>query len=114
MKKNKRVPALPGRQAGGRQAVVLLSGGLDSATCLYVAKESGYRCFCLIFDYGQRHRREIGSAKKISRKAGCPLQVLKISLPWKGSALLDKGLKLSRRDNETTRQRDNEKRDFLF
>ncbi|KPK96456.1 MAG: hypothetical protein AMJ95_14165 [Omnitrophica WOR_2 bacterium SM23_72] len=95
MKKNKRVPALPGRQAGGRQAVVLLSGGLDSATALYVAKKSGYRCFCLIFDYGQRHRREIDSAKKISRKAGCAFAVLKINLPWKGSALLEKNIKIT-------------------
>lgn len=91
-----------------KSAVVLLSGGLDSATALYIAKKSGYRCFCMIFDYGQRHRREIESAKKISRKAGCLFQVLKINLPWKGSALLDKGLKLPRRINESTNKRINE------
>ncbi len=73
-----------------KSAVVLLSGGLDSATALYVAKRNGYRCFCLVFDYGQRHRREIESAKKIAAKAGCPFQVLKITFPWKGSALLDR------------------------
>jgi len=71
-------------------AVVLLSGGLDSATVLYLAKARGYKCFCLIFDYGQKHRREIQSAKDIASLAKCAYRVLKISLPWKGSSLLDK------------------------
>lgn len=71
------------------KAVVLLSGGLDSATTLYLARKQGFKCFCLIFEYGQRHRREISGARQIAQKAGCPAQVLKISLPWKGSSLLD-------------------------
>ncbi|OGX17732.1 MAG: 7-cyano-7-deazaguanine synthase QueC [Omnitrophica WOR_2 bacterium RBG_13_44_8b] len=75
-------------------AVVLLSGGLDSATTLYLARKIGFKCFCLIFDYGQRHRNEIASAKKIARQAGCPFKILKINLPWKGSALLDKNIKI--------------------
>jgi 7-cyano-7-deazaguanine synthase len=74
--------------------VVLLSGGLDSAVCLFAAKKARYACSCLIFDYGQRHRREIESAKGIARAAKCPYQILKISLPWKGSALLDKKIGL--------------------
>ena len=78
-----------------RQAVVLLSGGLDSATTLYLAKKKGYKCFGLIFDYGQRHKREIEYAKKIARAANFPYQVLKIRLPWKGSSLLDKQTKIS-------------------
>jgi 7-cyano-7-deazaguanine synthase len=78
----------------GRQAVVLLSGGLDSSTKLYYAKKKGYRCNCLIFDYGQRHRKEIISAKKIAAKAKCPYKVLKIKFPWKGSSLLDKKSRL--------------------
>jgi 7-cyano-7-deazaguanine synthase len=77
-----------------RKAVVLLSGGLDSATTLYHAKSEGYKCRCLIFDYGQRHRKEIESAKKIAKASGCGWQLIKIKLPWKGSALLNKRAKL--------------------
>jgi len=73
-----------------KRAVVLLSGGLDSATTLYWALDKGYEAFCLIFDYGQRHKREIEQAKKISRKANCKYNVVKIELPWKGSSLLDR------------------------
>jgi len=80
--------------SSGRRGVVLLSGGLDSATTLYLAKSKGFKCFCLIFDYGQRHKKEIESAKKIAKSAGCPYQILKIKLPWKGSSLLDKKIKL--------------------
>jgi len=68
---------------------VLLSGGLDSATCLYLAKKQGLRAFCLIFDYGQRHRKEIVSAKRIARAAGAKFLVCKINFPWKGSSLLN-------------------------
>jgi len=73
-----------------KKAVVLLSGGLDSATVLYWAKKKGFECLCLAFDYGQRHRREIKAAQKISRAAGCAFTVIKFCLPWKGSVLLDK------------------------
>jgi 7-cyano-7-deazaguanine synthase len=74
----------------GRKAVVLLSGGLDSAVTLYYARKQGFGCFCLIFDYGQRHAKEIESAKKIARRAGCPYHLIKFKLPWRGSSLLDK------------------------
>jgi len=76
--------------------VVLLSGGLDSATTLYVAKSKGYHCHCLIIDYGQRHRREIQSAKIIARKVGCPDHLIKIRLPWGGSALTDRRIPVPR------------------
>jgi 7-cyano-7-deazaguanine synthase len=89
----------------GRQAVVLLSGGLDSATTLYLAKKKGYRCFCLIFDYGQRHRKEIESARRIARTAHCNAQVIKINLPWKGSALLDRKISVSGRSSAPALQR---------
>jgi len=74
----------------GKPCVVLLSGGLDSATALYFAKKEGFAPVCLIFDYGQRHKREIVSAKRIARAAGSSYRVLKIFLPWQGSSLLDK------------------------
>ncbi len=82
-----------------KKAVVLLSGGLDSATTLYLAKKQGYKCLCLIFDYGQRHKKEIESAKKIARAALCPIQVIKINLPWGGSSLLDRKLRIPQSDN---------------
>jgi 7-cyano-7-deazaguanine synthase len=74
-----------------KKAVVLLSGGLDSATVLYYAKKKGYECHCLLFDYGQRHTRELDAAKKIAARAASSFQVMKIALPWGGSSLLGKG-----------------------
>ncbi len=76
------------------KAVVLLSGGLDSATTLYYAKAKGYQVHALLFDYGQRHKKELHCAVKIARAAKCPYKIVKIGLPWKGSALLDKKMKV--------------------
>jgi 7-cyano-7-deazaguanine synthase len=76
------------------KAIVLLSGGLDSATTLYYAKEKGYACHCLIFDYGQRHDKEIRLAQSLAKKNHCPHQTVKFRLPWKGSALVDKTISL--------------------
>ncbi len=80
-----------GRVRGNKnqKAIVLLSGGLDSATTLYYARSKGYDCECLIFDYGQRHKREIESAKRMAKACGAGHKVIKITLPWKGSSLLD-------------------------
>jgi len=84
-----------------KKAIVLLSGGLDSATTLYDAQSKGYQVYALIFDYNQRHKKEIQNAKKIVRQIGCPFHILKIRFPWKGSALLDKSLKLPARQKIT-------------
>lgn len=73
-----------------RKAIVLLSGGIDSATTLFMAKDKDYECYPLIFDYKQRHRRELDSARKISNAAGFKYKILNITLPWKGSSLIDK------------------------
>lgn len=75
-------------------AIVLLSGGLDSATTLYDAIAKGYKVYALIFDYGQRHKKEIRCAVALAKKARCDYEIVKISLPWKGSALLDKTMKV--------------------
>lgn len=71
-----------------KKAVVLLSGGMDSAVTLYMAKEE-YECHVLMFDYGQKAVKELDFARKISEEAGCSYYFLKIDLPWKGSSLLD-------------------------
>lgn len=81
---------MKGRSRIPRKAVVLLSGGMDSATVLYYAANIGYDCRCLIFDYGQRHKKEIRLAKRIARVRGVPYEVVSFRMPWKGSALLDK------------------------
>ena len=52
-----------------QRAVVLLSGGLDSATALAVAQRDGFECFALSFDYGQRHRFEVDAARKVAQAA---------------------------------------------
>ncbi len=53
-----------------KKAVVLLSGGLDSATALAVAKSEGYECFALSFRYGQRHQHELDAAKRVANSLG--------------------------------------------
>lgn len=73
------------------RAVVLLSGGLDSATVLAIAREQGFACYCLSFQYGQRQSIELQRAKEISRQQGVEKQmVLEIDLDKiGGSALTD-------------------------
>lgn len=53
-----------------RRAVVLLSGGLDSATTLAIAREEGYACYALSFAYGQRHQVELAAARQVARRLG--------------------------------------------
>jgi len=80
-----------------KRAVILLSGGLDSTTILYHAKAKGFTPCCLIFEYGQRHRKEVARARRIAGQAKCRHQVMNISLPWQGSSLLDKTMRLPQR-----------------
>ena len=74
-----------------RRSVVLLSGGLDSATCLAIAKQNGYECYALNFDYGQRHRAELAAAQRVAQQLGAAeYRVIKIDLAGiGGSALTD-------------------------
>lgn len=74
-----------------RKAVVLLSGGLDSATCLAIAKSQGFDCYCLSLDYHQRHIAELHAAKNIASSLGAKEHKtvqLDLSL-FGGSALTD-------------------------
>lgn len=56
------------QSANNHRAIVLLSGGLDSATCLAMANAAGYQCHTLAFDYGQRHHAELRSAERIAQE----------------------------------------------
>lgn len=86
-----------------KTAVVLVSGGLDSTTLLYQALDWGYKCFCLIFDYGQRHRREVEAAKTIAQEVNCQWKIVKFNLPWKGSSLLDRRMHIPRAEDRETK-----------
>jgi len=82
--------------ATGRKAVVLLSGGLDSATTLAWALREGYECFCLSVDYGQRHRAELEAASRIATAAGAAgHKTIKLDLAaFGGSALTDASIEV--------------------
>ncbi len=73
------------------KAVVLLSGGLDSSTALYLAKADGHEVHAISFDYGQRHSRELRNAKAIAEKAGVASHhIVSLNLAqWGGSSLTD-------------------------
>jgi 7-cyano-7-deazaguanine synthase len=74
-----------------RHAVVLLSGGMDSTTCLAWARAQGWTCHALVVDYGQRHRSEIDAARRVSEALGAAeLRVVAVDLrAIGGSALTD-------------------------
>ena len=74
-----------------RKAVVLLSGGLDSATVLAMARAEGYECYSVSFDYGQRHRAELHAARRVAESMGVrEHKVLTLGLTdIGGSALTD-------------------------
>lgn len=76
------------------RAVILLSGGLDSATTLAIAKEAGYECFALSFDYGQRHRAELDAVQRVlAQYSEIPHKVIHLDLDQiGGSALTDKNI----------------------
>ncbi len=75
-------------------AVVLLSGGLDSATVLAMARDAGYDCHCLSVDYGQRHRAELHAAAQVAQVLGArEHRVTTLDLAaFGGSALTDKAV----------------------
>lgn len=81
-------------EAVKKKAVVLLSGGLDSATVLAMAQADGYSCYTLSFDYGQRHRAELDAAKRLAASAAVvEHKVIGLDLDGMGgSALTDDSL----------------------
>lgn len=87
-----------------KKAVCLLSGGLDSTTALYAACHEGYQVTALTLQYGQRHRKEINSARDIAQHLDIPFWVVPITLPWGGSSLLNRQLEIpmNRSENEMT------------
>ena len=72
----------------------MLSGGLDSATTLAIARDAGFECFCLSLDYGQRNRSELAAAARVTKALGAAEhRVLQLSLAaFGGSALTDEGI----------------------
>jgi 7-cyano-7-deazaguanine synthase len=84
-------PLVPGE---GRPAVVLLSGGLDSATVLAAAKAADYACHAIAFDYGQKHRAELFAAARVAEAQGAEsFRVIRLDAgAFSGSALTDDDL----------------------
>lgn len=87
-------PAAATGDDGTRPAVVLVSGGLDSATCLAIARAEGYRCHALSFAYGQRHEAELQAAGRVADALGVQQhRVMNIDLAaFGGSALTDRAI----------------------
>ncbi len=84
------------------KAVVLLSGGLDSATALAIARAEGYRCHALSVDYGQRHGSELAAARRVAESMGVEEhKVLQLDLrAIGGSALTDSAIEVPTRPTE--------------
>lgn len=76
------------------RVVVLVSGGLDSATVLALAREQGHECHALSFDYGQRHRAELVAAQQVAERHGAAQhKVMRLDIGWMGgSALTDSAI----------------------
>ena len=77
-----------------KKAVICLSGGLDSTTCLAIAKSQDFECYALSFDYGQRNRFELSAAKGVAEYFQvCEHRIFNLDLSqWGGSALTDHSL----------------------
>lgn len=75
-----------------KRAVVLLSGGLDSTTCLYIARERGFSPIALSFDYGQRHRNELMAAKRIAAAQNAVHRIIAVDLKQIGGSALTSNL----------------------
>ena len=75
-----------------KKAVILLSGGLDSTTCLALAQSEGYQCYALSFYYGQKQRFELEAAARIARSFHVDHKIITLDTAlFQGSALTDAG-----------------------
>jgi 7-cyano-7-deazaguanine synthase len=85
-----------------KRAVVLLSGGMDSATVLAMARAQGFICYALSVDYGQRHHAELAAAQRVAQKLGAyELRVVNIDLTgFGGSSLTDNKIAVSQQPTE--------------
>ena len=87
--------------AAGAPAVVLLSGGLDSATLLAIAAQQGFRCHALSFDYGQTHGAELAAARRVAAHFDVQHRILTIPMGnLGGSALTDPSIEIPDRGGE--------------
>ena len=86
------------------RAVVLLSGGIDSATTLAFAKQEGYRVYALSIDYGQRHRIELAAARRVATEVGVEQHlVFPIELTAMGGSALTSNIKVPKHRPESQR-----------
>jgi len=85
-----------------KKAVILLSGGLDSATVVAMARAQGYSCYTMSFDYGQRHRAELQAAERVARDLGViEHKVIGLNLNGiGGSALTDSSIEVPEAPSE--------------
>lgn len=84
------------------KAVVLVSGGLDSATALGIASDQGFECYALSVDYGQRHRSELIAAQNVAHSLGAHAhQIISLDLTiFGGSALTDQSIEVPNCESE--------------
>lgn len=85
-----------------QRAICLLSGGLDSTTCLALARQQGFECYCLSFDYGQRHRIELHAADRVARHLFAnEHRTIRIDLRTFGGSALTADLEVPKNRNHT-------------
>ena len=82
-----------------KRAVCLLSGGLDSTTCLAVAQQAGFECYALSFDYGQRHRYELRAAERVAAAYAVAHRTLQFDLRQFGGSALTAAIEVPKHES---------------
>src|SRR5262245_20079956 len=85
-----------------KKAVVLFSGGLDSTTCLAIARDEGFACYAISFDFGQRHHIELNAAQQIAKKHGViEHRIIKLGIgDLRGSAQTNSDIAIPNHSND--------------